>query len=116
MDSDELIDLCSEYGSIDWDGFDWVYTRSEYRIETAKWDRLTSEQKRAFCDFDGPDEDWYRENALDIWNEVERLADEEEDYANEYVIERLKEKDEEEYEEARRYDEMIRREYYRDKL
>lgn len=116
MDSDELIDLCSRYGSIDWDGIDWVYTRSDYKIETEKWDKLTREQKKSFCDFDGPDEDWYRENALDIWDEVERLADDEESYANGYVIDRLKEKIEEEYKEARDYDEMIRREYYRDKL
>ena len=115
MTATELMEMCSLYGDIGWNGMDWVYEQSEYKINCAMWDRLTEEQQAEFEQFDGTDEEWYEANAPEIWNEIKELARQEENYSHD-VIMMLREKDEQEYEEACAYNRMIDREFYKDRI
>lgn len=115
MTATELMEMCDEYGSIRWNGIDWEYQSSDYKISCAMWDKLTDEQKEDFEQYDGTDEEWYEENAPDVWNEVQELAEQEENYSHD-VIMMLREKDEQEYEEACAYNRMINREFNKDRI
>lgn len=115
MTATELMAMCDLYGEIYWNGMDWTYEQNEYKIYSAMYDRLTEEQKEEYEQFDGTDKEWYEANAPEIWNEVMALAVQEENYSHD-VIMMLREKDEQEYEEACAYNRMIDREFNKDRI
>ena len=112
-----ILNKCPQkYGNIGESGTGFIYEFDEEEIREAKWKLLSPAQKDELFDWckahgEDAEEEWYKANAKEIWEKVEKEAGEEEDDAQ-YLIEEA----ERIAELVENYDDFVRQEYYRDRI